>query len=91
MKVGDIRVLVRCGKKGQVALEVKKKSSIVDLWDSSPANQDRAALLWSTSDETDLQSLIKNDIFRDIIFNKRLKICLFRCRPKNSSSILIGR
>ena len=44
LKVGDIRVLVRWGKGGQVALEVKKKSSIVDLWNTSPADQDGAAI-----------------------------------------------
>ena len=65
LKVWDIRVLVRWGNKGQVALEVKKKNSLVDLWNSSPADQDGAALLWSTSDETSLQYLIKNDITKD--------------------------
>ena len=48
-----------------MALEVKNKNSLVDLWNSSPADQDGYALLWSTSDETDLQSLIKNDITKD--------------------------
>ena len=47
---------------GQAALEGKKNNTIVDSWNSSPTDQDGAALLWSTSDETDLQSLIKNDI-----------------------------
>ena len=50
---------------GQAALEGKKNNTIVDSWNSSPTDQDGAALLWSTSDETDLQSLIKNDITKD--------------------------
>ena len=45
-----------------MALEVKNKNSLVDLWKSTPAYQDGASLLWSTSDETYFQSLIKNDI-----------------------------
>ena len=48
-----------------MALEGKKNNTIVDLWNSSPSDQDGAALLWSTSDETSLQSLIKNDIPKD--------------------------
>ena len=62
LKVGDIRVLVKWKTKGQVDLEVTKKNTIVDLCNSSLADQDGAALLWSTSDETPLKSLIKNDI-----------------------------
>ena len=42
-----------------MALEGNKKNTIVDIWNSSPADQDGAALLWSTSDETYLQYLIK--------------------------------
>ena len=45
-----------------MVLEGKKKNTLVDLWNSSPADQDGAAILWSTSDETSLQSLIKNNI-----------------------------
>ena len=48
-----------------MALEGKKNNTIVDSWNSSPANQDGSALLWSTSDEKDLQSLIKYDITKD--------------------------
>ena len=48
-----------------MALEVKKNNTIVDIWNSSPADQDGAALLWSTYDETSLQSLIKYDITKD--------------------------
>ena len=65
MKVGDLRVLVKCKTKVQVALEAKKKNTLVDIWKISPADQDEAALLWSTSDETALQSLIKNYIIKD--------------------------
>ena len=65
LKVGDIIVLVKWGKKGQVALEVKNKNSLVDRWKLSPADQDGAALLWYTSDDTYLQSPIKNDITKD--------------------------
>ena len=46
-------------------LEVKDKNTLVDLWNRSPADQDGAALLWSTYDDTYLQSLIKNDITKD--------------------------
>ena len=45
-----------------MALEGKKNNTLVDSWNSSPADQDGAALLWYTYDETDFQSLIKNDI-----------------------------
>ena len=48
-----------------MALEAKKKNTLVDLWKSSTADQEGAAILWSTSDETYLQSLIKNDITKD--------------------------
>ena len=48
-----------------MALEVKKKNTIVDLRKSSTAYQDGASLLWSSSDETSLQSVIKNDITKD--------------------------
>ena len=48
-----------------MALEGRKKNTLVDLYNISPSNQDGAALLWSTSDETSLQSLIKNDITKD--------------------------
>ena len=65
MKVGDPRVLVKCKTKVQVDLEVKNKNTLVDLWKISPADQDGAALIWSTSDETAFQSLIKNDIMKD--------------------------
>ena len=65
MKLGDIIVLFKWKTKGQVALEVKNKNTLVDLWKSSPADQDGASLLWSSSDETSLQSLIKNDITKD--------------------------
>ena len=46
-------------------LEVKKNNTLVDLWKISPADQDGAALIWSTSNETAFQSLIKNDIMKD--------------------------
>ena len=65
LKVEDIRVLVKWKTKGQVALEVKNNNTLVDLWNSSPADQDGADLLWSTCDKTSLQSLIKNDITKD--------------------------
>ena len=65
MNVGDIRLLVKWKTKGQVDLEVNKKNTIFDLCNSSPAYQDGAAILWSTSDETYLQYLIKNDITKD--------------------------
>ena len=45
-----------------MALEGKKNNTIVDIWNNSPADQDGAALLWSTYDETYLQYIIKNDI-----------------------------
>ena len=48
-----------------MALEGKKNNTLVDLYNSSPAYQDGAAILWSTSDETYLQYLIKNDITKD--------------------------
>ena len=48
-----------------MALEGKKNNTLVDLYNSSPADQDGAAILWSTSDETYLQYLIKNDITKD--------------------------
>ena len=48
-----------------MALEGKKKNTLVDLWNCSPADQDGAALLWSSYDETSLQSLIKKDIMKD--------------------------
>ena len=53
-----------------------KNNTLVDLWKSSPADQDGAAIIWSTSDETALQSLIKNDITKDktAIQQERLKI-----------------
>ena len=50
---------------GQVDLEVTNNNTLVDIWNSSPADQDGAALLWSTSDDTDFQSLIKNDTMKD--------------------------
>ena len=53
------------GKQVQVALEVKNKNTLVDLWNISQDNQDGAALIWSTYDDTYLQSLIKNDIMKD--------------------------
>ena len=65
MKIGDPRVLVKWKTKVQVALEGKNNNTLVDLWNSSPADQDGAALLWSTSDETSLQYLIKNDVMKD--------------------------
>ena len=65
LKLGDIIVLFKLKTKGQVALEVKNKNTLVDVWKSSPADQDGASLLWSSSDETSLQSLIKNDITKD--------------------------
>ena len=65
MKVGDPRVLVKCKTKVQVVLEVKNKNSLVYLLKISPADQDGSAILWSTSDETSLQYLIKNDITKD--------------------------
>ena len=65
LNIGDLRVLFKWKKKGQVSTEVKNKNSVVDLWNSSPANQDGADLLWSTSDETSFQSLIKTDITKD--------------------------
>ena len=52
LNVGDLRVLVRWGKKVKVDLEGKKNKTIVDSWNSTPADQDGAALLWSTSDDT---------------------------------------
>ena len=48
-----------------MALEGKKNNTLVDLYNSSPADQDGAAIIWSTSDETSLQYLIKNDITKD--------------------------
>ena len=48
-----------------MALEGKKNNTIVDSWNSSPVDQDGADFLWYTSDETYLQSLIKNDITKD--------------------------
>ena len=48
-----------------MALEGNKNNTIVDIWNSTPADQDGAALIWSTSYETYLQSLIKNDITKD--------------------------
>ena len=45
--------------------EGKEKDTIVDIWNNTPADQDEADLLWSTSDETSLQSLIKDDITKD--------------------------
>ena len=48
-----------------MVLEGKKNNTIVDLWNSSPADQDRADILWSTSDETSLQYLIRNYITKD--------------------------
>ena len=65
MKVGDPRVLVKWEKKVQVALEGNNNNTLVDLWNSSPSDQDGSALIWSTSDETSLQYLIKNDIMKD--------------------------
>ena len=65
LKVGDLRVLVKCKTKVQVALEAKKKNTLVDIWKISPADQDAYALLWSTYDETALQSVIKNYIMKD--------------------------
>ena len=65
LKVGDIRLMVKWGKKGQVALETKNKNTLVHRWKISPADQDGAALLWYTSDDTSLQYLIKNDITKD--------------------------
>ena len=47
-----------------MALEGKNNNTIVDSWNSSPADQDGAALLSSTSDETSLHSLIKNYIMK---------------------------
>ena len=76
LNFGDLKVLVRWGKKGQVALEVTKKNTLVDLWNSSPADQDGYALLWSTYDETALQYLIKNDTMKDktALVKERLQI-----------------
>ena len=65
MNVGDPRVLVKWKTKVQVTLEAKKKNTIVDLWNSSPSDQDGSAILWSTYDETNFQSLIKNNIMKD--------------------------
>ena len=48
-----------------MALEGKKNNTLVDIYNSSPADQDGADILWSTSDETYLQYLIKNDITKD--------------------------
>ena len=45
-----------------MALEGKKNNTIVDSWNISPADQAGDSLLWSTSYETSLQSLIKNYI-----------------------------
>ena len=59
-----------------MALEVTKKNTLVDLWNSSPADQDGCALLWSTYDETALQYLIKNDTMKDktALVKERLQI-----------------
>ena len=57
--------MVKWKTKVQVDLEVDKKNTLFDLWNSSPADQDGADILWSTSDETSLQYLIKNDITKD--------------------------
>ena len=57
--------MVKCKTKVQVALEAKKKNTLVDIWKISPSDQDGAALLCSTSHETALQSLIKNYIIKD--------------------------
>ena len=65
LNVGYLKVLVRWWKRGQVDLEVTNNNTLVDIWNSSPADQDGAALLWSTSDDTDFQSLIKNDTMKD--------------------------
>ena len=46
-------------------LEGKKNNTLVDLWNSSLDDPDESTILWSTSDETDLQSIIKNDITKD--------------------------
>ena len=59
MNVEDLKVLVRWGKRGYVALEVTNNNTIVAIWNSSPADQDGAALLWSTSYETSLKPIIK--------------------------------
>ena len=48
-----------------MAIEVPKKNTLVDLWNSSQADQDGSAILWSTYDHTALQYLIKNDITKD--------------------------
>ena len=48
-----------------MALEGKKNNTLVDLYNSSPAYQDGAAILWSTADEKYLQYLIKNYITKD--------------------------
>ena len=59
-----------------MALEVKKKNTLVDLWNSSPADQDGAAIIWSTSDETSLHYLINNDItkYKTALGQERRKI-----------------
>ena len=46
-------------------LEGNKNNTIVDIYKFWTADQDGAALIWYTSDETSLQSLIKNDITKD--------------------------
>ena len=58
-------VMARWGGKGYVVLEGKKNNTLVDSWNSSPADQDGADFLWSTSYETSFQSIIKNDITKD--------------------------
>ena len=65
MNVGDLKVLVRWGKRGYVALEVTNNNTLVDIWNSSPADQDGDALLWSASDDTHFQYLIKNYTMKD--------------------------
>ena len=67
-----------------MALEGKKNNSIVDSCNSSPADQDEAALLWSTSDETSLQYLIKNYITKD-------KIALGQDRRQISQAYVIAK
>ena len=46
-------------------LEGKKNNTLVDSWNSSLDNQDGADIIWSTSDDTSLKSLIKNDTTKD--------------------------
>ena len=65
-------------------LEVTNNNTLFDFWDSSPADQYGSDLLWSTSDETDLQYLIKN-------YNTKDKTVLKQERQKISQVYAIAK